>query len=91
MVYLKLQPFLQSSMVAREVPKFAAKYYGPYKVINRIGSTTYKFDLPPFVAICQVFHISQLNRAIHDTQAATTLPLFAIPSSLLKPEAILDR
>lgn len=37
MVLLKLQPYSQSSMINKPCPKLAMKYFGPYKVIERVG------------------------------------------------------
>lgn len=41
-VLLKLQPYTQSSVANRPYHKLAFKYYGPYKVLERIGSVAYK-------------------------------------------------
>lgn len=36
-VFLKLQPYVQSSMADRSSNKLAFKFFGPYKVLSRIG------------------------------------------------------
>jgi hypothetical protein len=41
-VLLKLQPYTQSSMANRPFPKLAYKYFGPYKVLETIGSVAYR-------------------------------------------------
>jgi hypothetical protein len=38
--------------------KFRSRYIGPYKVIDKISSQAYKFELPTSMKIHPVFHIS---------------------------------
>ena len=44
--------------------KLAPKYYGPYKVLQKIGSMAYKLVLPPSSCIHLVFHVSCLKNVI---------------------------
>lgn len=37
MVFIKLQPYIQSSLALRGNNKLLFKYYGPYKVLQRVG------------------------------------------------------
>jgi hypothetical protein len=37
MVFLKLQPYIQNSVVVRPNQKLAYKYFGPYRVLARVG------------------------------------------------------
>jgi len=39
-VYLKLQPYVQSSLAPRANQKLSFKFFGPYSVVERIGSSS---------------------------------------------------
>lgn len=92
MVYMKLQPYVQSSVAYRSNQKLAFKYYGPFKVLQKIGSVAYRLELPPDSKIHPVLHVSQLKRYIaplpeasHDLTVVCT-----DPEECLQPVEILD-
>ena len=46
-VYLRLQPYVQSSLAPRSHHKLCFKYFGPFKVLSKIGAVAYKLELRP--------------------------------------------
>lgn len=51
MVYLKLQPYVQSSVAPREAHKLSFKFFGPYMILARVGKVAYKLQLPSSATI----------------------------------------
>jgi hypothetical protein len=89
LVYLKLQPYVQTSLAPRSHQKLAFRFFGPFRIVARIGSVAYRLDLPAHSSIHPVFHVSQLKKALGAThQVIADLPSdFALN---LVPEQILE-
>jgi hypothetical protein len=88
-VFLKLQPYVQSSLARRANQKLSFRFFGPYKILARVGAVAYKLELPSSSTIHPVFHVSQL-KASHGTHPVTN----ELPDELVQlqvPQAILDR
>ena len=58
MVFLKLQPYIQSSLFHRSNNKLSFKFFRPFPIIQKIGPVAYKLLLPPGAAVHPVFHVS---------------------------------
>jgi hypothetical protein len=91
-VYLKLRPYRQRSITLTSYNKLTKRYYGPYKVLQKIGPVAYKLDLPPTSKIHPVFHCSLLK--LHQGDTPTTIA--ELPPStidhhpIIEPLAIID-
>ena len=92
MVFLHLHPYKQSSLKLKGNQKLAPNFYGPYKVLQNIGSVAYKLELPPSSRIHPIFYVSCLKKVIGaNIRAQTVLPKLDNEGSIiLKPYAILN-
>jgi hypothetical protein len=92
-VYLKLQPYRQNSVNFRRSLKLSPRFFGPYRVLARVGSIAYRLELPVGSLIHDVFHVSLLKKHVGTlAPASPVLPPISKDSTLLpQPEAILDK
>ena len=66
-VFLWLQPYKQMSLKkAKNDNKLSPKFYGPYKVFQKIGTMAYKLELHAYSQVHPVFHVSCLKKVIGD-------------------------
>jgi hypothetical protein len=57
-VFLILKPYKQMSLKqAKKDNKLSPKYYGPYKVLQKIGTMGYKLELSASSRVHLVFHV----------------------------------
>jgi hypothetical protein len=92
-VYLKLQPHLQSSVAPRGNSKLSFRFFGPIKVLLKVGAVAYKLNLPTHAQIHPVVHVSQLKKHI-PTSAEVSADLLSVctgPEQVLLPTAVLER
>lgn len=58
-VYMKLRPYVQSSVANRSNMKLSFRFFGPYEVVEKIGSIAYALWLPDDSRVHPVCHVSQ--------------------------------
>lgn len=92
MVYARHRPHRQLSLRDQPPNKLAKRYFGPFPILERIGTMAYRLQLPEASKIHHVFHCSML-RPHH---SPLELPVSALPPDavqnqpILKPLTILD-
>lgn len=60
LVYLKYRPHRHVSVQFGVVPKLATLYFGPFKIIAKIGNVAHKLQLPEGARVHPIFDISGL-------------------------------
>ena len=70
--------------------KLSLKYYGPYKVLQKIGTMAYKLKLPSSSRVHPVFHVSCLKKVIGNKIPVQTilLELDEEGKIILEPEVV---
>nr|XP_009789657.1 PREDICTED: uncharacterized protein LOC104237253 [Nicotiana sylvestris] len=93
LVFVKLQPYRQMSLKGHSYHKLNPKYFGLFKVLQKVSTVAYQLELPPHGKIHHTFHVSQLKKYIGNIVVVPDLPVSLSTHGhiVLKPEAILDR
>lgn len=88
-VFLKLQPYVQSTVAVRSNHKLCFKYFCPFPIIAKVGSVAYRLQLPEGSQVHPVFHVSQLKKALPPhRQVSSSLP--SDTDSFMTPVKTLD-
>jgi hypothetical protein len=83
-VYLKLQPYRQTTVAFRSSLKLSPQFYGPFQILSKVGIVAYQLDLPKDCQIHIVFHVSLLRKHLGSiTPLSAQLPPLANDSSIL--------
>ncbi|KAK9681875.1 hypothetical protein RND81_10G034000 [Saponaria officinalis] len=88
-VYLKLQPYRQSSVHYKTNQKLAKRFYGPYMILEKVGQVAYKLKLPPGARIHHTFHVSLLKK--HQGTLPSNIASPALDEDPPGPEIVLAR
>jgi hypothetical protein len=73
-VFLRLQPYKQMSLNKdNKDNKLSLNYYGPYKVLQNVGTMEYKLELCAYSRVHLVFHVSCLKKVIGDKIPVQTI------------------
>lgn len=91
--FLRVQPYIQTSLGRRANAKLAFRYFGPYQILAPVGNQAYRLQLPDNAKIHPVFHVSQLRAgAPPSSPVHEELPLIDDESQPLQiPEQVLDK
>jgi hypothetical protein len=65
-VYLRVRP-RKSSLIMGDFAKMAPRYCEPCELLDRVGPIAYRLALPPTIKAYNVFHVSLLNKYVHDS------------------------
>jgi hypothetical protein len=92
LVFLRLQPYRQSSLKKSGAEKLKPRFYGPYRIMRRVGEVAYELELPKESKIHNVFHVSCLKKAVGQfTNTSEELPPLDEEGQLeLVPEEVLE-
>ncbi|XP_076956095.1 uncharacterized protein LOC143631131 [Bidens hawaiensis] len=90
MVFLRLRDYRQTSVANRSSKKLYKRFYGPFKVVERIGAVAYKLDLPVEARIHPVFHVSLLRQAFGKPQVVPLPSIASEKDDSWIPDSILD-
>jgi hypothetical protein len=92
-VFLRLQPYKETSFKFEHCQKLSPKFYGPYTILKCMGKVAYQLAPPSHYRIHHVFHVSCLKK-VNGTkyQTQTNLMESDVEGSIwLQPQTLLDQ
>ena len=91
-VYLKMQPYRETALGLRNALKLSSKYYGPFRVLKKVGKVAYQLQLPEGTLLHDVFHVNQLKRHLGPAAVPNAILPLLTPAGKIKvaPLAVLE-
>jgi hypothetical protein len=73
-VWIRLQHRAAAGIAPLKLSKLSTRYFGPYKIIEKIGEVAYHLQLPEKARIHNVFHVALLKK-FQGTPPVSIVPL----------------
>ncbi|PNX60310.1 hypothetical protein L195_g042019 [Trifolium pratense] len=90
-VYVKLRPYRKTSATNQSYSKLSKRFYGPYRIQEKIGPVAYRLELPVTSKIHPVFRCSLLKLHKGPLPLSASLPPSSMDNNpILEPLTILD-
>ena len=86
-VYLKLQPYRQTSVAFRGSLKLSPRFFGPFKVLEKVGQVAYRLDLPVGSQIHNVVHVIRLRKVLGNIKPVSPMPPPVADDSTIFPQS----
>jgi hypothetical protein len=67
-----MEPYQETTLGLQNALKLTSKWYGPFIILQKIGTIAYHLQLPLGTEIHDVFHVNQLK--MHLGKEATLTP-----------------
>jgi hypothetical protein len=75
LVFLRFQPYRQSSLKKSGAKNLKPRFYGPYRIMCQVGEVAFELELLEGIKIHNVFHVSYLKKAVgHFISTSEELP-----------------
>jgi hypothetical protein len=76
-VYLRVRP-MKIFLRMGDCAKLEPRYCGLFEALDRVGLVAYRLSLSPIVKAHNVFHVSLLNKYVHDSNNIIEWPVIQV-------------